>query len=38
MILIGNHEMIAVFLNSAGLQWDAPIEHKLQEFYRRIAQ
>ncbi len=36
-ILVGHYEMIAAFLNSTGLQLEAPIEQKLQEFYRRIA-
>lgn len=35
-ILVGHYEMIAAFLNSAGLQLEAPIEQKLQEFYRRV--
>lgn len=36
-ILVGDYEMIAGFLNSAGLQLEASIEQKLQEFYRRVA-
>lgn len=35
-ILVGHYEMIAGFLNSAGLQLEAPIEQKLQAFYQRI--
>lgn len=36
-ILIGHYEMIAGFLNSAGIELEPAIEAKLQAFYARIA-
>lgn len=36
-ILIGHYQMIAGFLNSAGLVLEAPIEEKLQALHRRLA-
>lgn len=37
LILVGHYEMVAGFLNSAGLVLEPPIERKLQAFNRRIA-
>lgn len=36
VMLIGHYEMIAGFLNSAGLQLEESIEEKLQAFHQRI--
>jgi len=37
LMLIGHYQMIAGFLNSAGLALEAPTEETLQAFYRRIS-
>jgi alkylhydroperoxidase family enzyme len=37
VMLIGHYEMVAGFLNSAGLQLETTIEEKLQAFHQRIA-
>lgn len=37
VMLIGHYEMVAGFLNSAGLQLEDTIEEKLQAFHQRIA-
>ena len=37
MILIGHYEMLAGFLNSAGIALEADTEAELQAFYRRVA-
>lgn len=37
LLLVGHYQMIAGFLNSAGLTLEAPIEKTLQAFYRRIS-
>jgi 4-carboxymuconolactone decarboxylase len=36
VLLIGHYQMIAGFLNSAGLQLEASIEEQLQAFYQRV--
>lgn len=36
VILIGHYEMIAGFLNTAGIALEAPIEENLQAFHRRL--
>lgn len=36
VMLIGHYEMVAGFLNSAGLQLESSIEEKLQAFYQRV--
>lgn len=37
MLLIGHYQMLAGFLNSAGLRLEPPLEAKLQAFHARIA-
>lgn len=38
VMLIGHYEMIAGFLNSAGLELEPAIEEKLQAFHQRVEQ
>lgn len=36
-MLVGHYQMVAGFLNSAGLRLEPPLEENLQAFYRRLA-
>lgn len=36
-MLVGHYRMLAGFLNSAGLALEAPVEHCVQAFWRRVA-
>jgi alkylhydroperoxidase family enzyme len=38
LILIGHYQMIAGFLNSAGIALEAQTESKIEDFHRRIGQ